>query len=64
MNTYDFADSKEYASWERFFTTYLIEITEGTIYRYTKHRLNKAYLTEGNKKKIMRQLPELIVTED
>lgn len=40
---YDFADSREYLSWERFFTALLTEKTKGTYLEYSKSRLNPAY---------------------
>ena len=59
-NTYDYADSKHYPSWERFYTAYLIERTKDTVLHYNKARLNEAYLTDGNLGKIRAQLPEQI----
>lgn len=59
-NTYDYADSRYYPSWERFYTAYLIERTKDTVLHYNKARLNEAYLTEGNLEKIRAQLPEQI----
>ena len=58
--TYDYADSKEYSSWERFFTYYITEITKNDkVYCYTKKKLAKAYLTEGNLRKIADVMPEI-----
>lgn len=59
-STYDYADSKFYSSWERYFTSYLVEKTKDTPLKYSKHRLNKNYLSEGNLKKIKDVLPEMI----
>ena len=59
-NTYDYADSRYYPSWERFYTAYLIERTKDTVLHYNKARINEAYLTEGNLEKIRAQLPEQI----
>jgi hypothetical protein len=59
-NTYDYADSRYYPSWERFYTAYLIERTKDTVLYYNKARINEAYLTEGNLEKIRAQLPEQI----
>ena len=59
-DTYDYADSKDYSSWERFFTSYLVEITRDTPLRYNKHKLNKNYLLEGNLNKIKAVLPTMI----
>ena len=59
-NTFNYADSKLYASWEQFFTAKLVEITNETIYKYNKHKLNEIYTTTGNIDKIKKQLPPLI----
>ncbi|MGX8703841.1 MAG: hypothetical protein ACSW8H_05255 [bacterium] len=41
-----FADSKEFVSWERFFTKLLTEKTKDSpIWQYTKAKLNKAYVS-------------------
>lgn len=40
-------DSKEYASWEQYFTKFLTEQTkEDPVWRYSKKKLSKAYLSE------------------
>jgi hypothetical protein len=49
----DFIESKEYFSWERFFTTLLIEYTNGTYLKYTKSHLNEAYLRGKTKQAIL-----------
>ena len=59
-STFDYADSARYMSWERFYTWYLTEQSNGTIYQYNKGRLNKAFLTEGTLKKVIFMLPEMI----
>ena len=56
--TYDFADSKSYVSWERFYTAYLTEITKDTPLQYSKNKLNNNYLVEGNLLKIQEVLPK------
>ncbi|MDO4267984.1 MAG: hypothetical protein Q4C73_05880 [Eubacteriales bacterium] len=58
--TFRFADSKEYFSWEEFYTSYLIRKTENTIYQYSKKKLKETYLTAGSRKRIMSQLPETL----
>ena len=57
---YELADSREYFSWEEFYTAYLIEQTRNTIYEYSKKKLKDTYLTTGNFRKIVSQLPEKI----
>lgn len=39
----DFIESKEYMSWERFFTALLVDKTKDTYLRYSKSKLNDAY---------------------
>lgn len=46
-------ESKEYFSWERFFTALLTKITEATYLQYSKHSLNPVYLQESSSKKIL-----------
>lgn len=58
--TYELADSRQYFSWEEFYTAYLIEQTRNTIYEYSKKKLKDTYLTSGNFRKIVSQLPEQI----
>ena len=41
-----FIESRDYFSWERFFTALLVERTSGTYLRYSKRSLNPAYLGE------------------
>lgn len=48
-----FIDSKNYFSWEQFFTKLLIEKTKDTFLKYTKKTLNKNYLSESIKQKIL-----------
>lgn len=46
-------DSKEFFSWERFFTHILIEITRGTWLQYSKRKINPSYLNEAVRQKIV-----------
>lgn len=46
-------DSREYISWERFFTDYLEKLSVGTIYAYSKRKINPYYTAGANRKKIM-----------
>ena len=46
-------DSKEFFSWERFFTHILIEITRGTWLQYSKRKINPSYLNETVRQKIV-----------
>ena len=51
-----YIDSKEYFSWERYFTKLLIEKTEGTYLQYKKATLNETYLHRKNKQKILQSM--------
>ena len=56
-----YIDSKEYLSWERFFTALLIERTRQNEYmQYRKANLSDFYLTDKNVKKIYEVIPEEI----
>ena len=50
---YNYIDSEKYFSWEQFFTTVLQDSTKGTLYQYTKHKLNPVYLHKASKMKIL-----------
>lgn len=49
----DFIESDEYFSWERFFTAFLEELSQGTHYQYTKKEINPFYTIPENSDKIM-----------
>lgn len=49
-------DSREYFSWERFFTSVLIERTKDSYLSYRKTKLNEVYLHENNKKSILKSI--------
>lgn len=57
--TSEMVDSREFFSWERFFTQILIEITKDTYLAYNKQKLNDVYLHEKNKKAIIEVMPYL-----
>lgn len=48
-----YIESKEYFSWERFFTALLTKITEATYLQYSKHSLNPVYLQNTASEKIL-----------
>lgn len=58
--TYNYADSEQYFSWEQYYTALIIEETKGTEKQYHKSKLNPYYLSEKNKKRIVEQMPEEI----
>lgn len=49
----EYIDSREFFSWEQFFTKLLIQATEGTYLKYNKKKLNPVYLHEKNKQRIL-----------
>ena len=51
-----YIDSKEYFSWERFFTKMVIEKTKDSYLKYSKSKLNPNYLHERNKERIVNVL--------
>ncbi len=54
-----YIESKEYFSWERYFTALLTEKTAGTYLNYTKKTLNEAYLKDGVKNAILDQMAKV-----
>lgn len=50
---YDFIESLEFFSWERFFTSVLVSHTNDTYLRYSKNRLNSSYTQENVVNKIV-----------
>ena len=59
----NYIDSKKYFSWERYFTELLTEKTSRTYLNYTKKTLNEAYLNDGTKNAILRQMGKLKIDE-
>lgn len=56
--TWNYADSAKYFSWEEFFTYYLSDTTRNTVSQYSKKKLNDFYKTAGNVKSVYDVLPE------
>lgn len=50
----EYVESREYFSWERFFTAVLIEETKNTYLAYAKRRLNPSYLNDAVKATILK----------
>ena len=55
----NYIESREYFSWERFFTHLLTEETQSTYLRYNKQHLNEVYLHDTNKSKILATIPHI-----
>lgn len=51
-----FVESREFFSWERFFTDYLISNTVNTPFAYSKNRINPVYLIRTNADKIVKEI--------
>lgn len=55
---YEYVESREYFSWERFFTSVLVDKSRGTWIQYTKEKLNSVYLKGKCRQQIIDVLPE------
>ena len=53
---FDFIESSEYFSWERFFSELLMELTKESYLKYAKRKLNQAYLHKEIAAKILEQM--------
>lgn len=49
----DFVESEKYFSWERYFTALLVEHTQDSYLKYSKSKLNEAYLHEKLKQAVL-----------
>lgn len=49
----EYIESKEYFSWEKFFTDLLEKKTAGTYMEYNKKTINEYYLSSGNIDRIL-----------
>ena len=58
-NPSEYIESKEYFSWERFFTAVLIQETKDTYLTYEKKKLNAAYLSDMIKNSILKQIKKI-----
>lgn len=56
-NPVDFIESREYFSWERFFTACLVDTTRGTALRYSKDHINERYLDPNSVDRVARLVP-------
>lgn len=62
-NTYDYADSVRYMSWEQFYTELLAETTKGTEMQYSKHKMNAYYLSDRNMEMVRAVIPDRLCLE-
>ncbi len=58
--TWNFADSIRYFSWEEFYTHYLTDCTRNAVSQYSKRKLGDFYKTKGTIEKIRHILPECL----
>lgn len=59
----EYIESKEYFSWERFFTAVLIDETKDNFLAYTKRELNPVYLEKSMRETILMQMDKIKLTE-
>ena len=60
-NPSEYIESKEYFSWERFFTAILIEETKDSYMAYAKRKINPVYLEKTMQQAILKQMPGIIM---
>lgn len=58
----DYIECEKYFSWERFFTGLLIDKSKGTYLQYNKSSLNKSYLEDTVKRKIINAMFPVKIT--
>lgn len=58
--TWNYAESIKYFSWEEFYTHYLADSTRNGIKQYSKSKLGEFYRTDGSIERIARVLPACI----
>lgn len=51
-------ESKDYFSWEQFFTALLREMTQDTYMQYSKHHLNEFYLQSANVERVLEAMKQ------
>lgn len=56
---YDFCESSEYFSWERYFTALIVKKTQGTYLQYNKRILNKVYVQQEVMDKIIKSMENI-----
>lgn len=55
----NYIECREYFSWERFFTAFLVKKTERTYLQYTKRKLNPVYLQKQERALICKQIENI-----
>ena len=59
----NYVESSKYFSWERYFTTLLVEETKDSYLRYSKKKLNPVYLQKNIQAKICGTMVGIKLTE-
>ncbi len=59
--TYNYAESTKFISWEEYYTDCLVQNSLGTVYRYGKTKLNDRYKTPKIIDKLKQVMPEQII---
>lgn len=59
--TYNYADSCKFLSWEEFYTDYLVQNTQNTVFRYGKTKLNENFKAPKIVEKIKNAMPGQII---
>jgi hypothetical protein len=60
-NPSEYIESTKYMSWERYFTSLLVEKTSNTYLKYSKSSLNESYKNKRIQKQIMYEIPDKII---
>lgn len=56
----NYADSRQYFSWEQFFTSFLVDKTKDSRQRYSKEKLNPVYLHSKERSAILGVVPKKV----
>lgn len=59
---YDYIESKDFFSWERYFTALLIEKTKGSYLAYSKKKLNTRYLNDKIKAAVLLKMEKIVLS--
>lgn len=54
----EYIESRDFFSWEQFFTALLTELTKDTYMQYSKHHLNEFYLQSANVERVLEAMKE------
>lgn len=60
LHVAEFVESKQYFSWEQFFTDYLIRISQDSYLQYSKKKLNRSYLQSTIKEQILKSVHGIV----